>query len=91
MRMPEYTGSQATLIWQHLLQFRRIDERDALLKFGCKRLSARIEELRIEHGHNRIKTVFRTETNRATGKKARFADHYRLVEQGEIDAPELGF
>lgn len=79
------------LIWSHLKQFRFITEDEAKRRYGCKRLSARIEELRRIHGDERIKTVIGTDVNRATGRKCRFTDRYELVDQAEIDAPELGF
>ena len=82
--------SHTARIWDHLKQFNSISEEYARNVYGCKRLSARIEDLRREHGVERIRTVYRKEKSKTSGKMIRFTDYYELVAQREIDAPSLG-
>ena len=82
-------ASQRASVWSHLRQFGYITEDQAEYKFGCKRLSARIGELREEHGHERIRTVIKYRRNRVTGRKCKYADRYEYVTDEDIAAPRL--
>jgi len=83
--------SQTARIWQHLRQFGSITAREALLKIGCKRLSARVDQLRQKHGHERIKTIYGRGVNSVTGHRTRFAERYVYVTKEEIAAPKMDF
>jgi len=78
--------AQRARIWEHLLRWGKITDDSALFLFGCKRLSARIGELRIEYGAGAIETVIRRKTNPHTGRVSRYCECYRYqrTDQGEL-------
>lgn len=68
----EMTASQRQMILAHMKAGKTITPLEALQKFGCMRLSARIWELR-KQNHD-IKTTKRGKVNRF-GRVARFAEY----------------
>jgi len=69
--------AQRARIWEHLLRWGKINEDTAKSLYGCARLSARILELRIEHGAGAIETVIRRKTNAHTGRVSRYCECYQ--------------
>ena len=61
----------------YLIRFKRIRELDSLIDCHCKRLSARICELRAEGW--RIDTVYKYYISSDTGRPERCLDHYKLI------------